>query len=113
MDAGRLTADPVVAAAVERLLCRVVDLAVDINTHLVVAVSGRAPVDYASSFRTAVEVGVLPADLGARLVPSVGGRNVVTHHYARVDLDVVARAVPLALEGYHRDVTAVARHLSG
>lgn len=46
VDAGTLEQDSVVAAAVERLLCRLVDLAVDINSHLAAAVLWRSPGDY-------------------------------------------------------------------
>lgn len=111
VDATRLEQEPVTAAAVERLLCRVVDLAVDVNAHLVVAALGRAPGDYPASFRMASEAGVLPAALAGELAPSVGLRNVIVHEYARLDLDVVARGVTQAVEGYRRYVTAVAQHL--
>ena len=43
VTSARLTKDPVVAAAVERLMSRVVDLAVEVNSHIVAAVSGAVP----------------------------------------------------------------------
>ncbi|MGJ7907606.1 HepT-like ribonuclease domain-containing protein [Actinopolyspora sp. H202] len=50
MDASRLRSEPVTAAAVERLTCRLVDLAADINTHISSVVLGRAPENYRDSF---------------------------------------------------------------
>lgn len=111
LDADRLRDDALLAAAVERLLSRVVDLAVDVNTHVAVAELGRAPGDYRSSFRAAVEAGALPPALGDRLAPSAGLRDVIVHEYAQLDLDRVAAAVPLALDGYRAYVTAVASFL--
>lgn len=111
VDADRLRDDALLAAGVERLLSRVVDLAVDVNSHLAVAELGRAPVDYRSSFAAAVEAGALPRELGERLAPATGLRNVIVHEYAVMDLDAVAAAVPMALEGFRAYVTAVAAHL--
>jgi uncharacterized protein YutE (UPF0331/DUF86 family) len=111
VDEHRLASDPVLTAAVERLLCRVVDLAVDINTHLVAAVSGRSPADYTTSFRMAEELGILPDGLGRELAPSVGMRNVIVHEYAAVDLGIVAAAVPTAMSMYRRYVAAVAGYV--
>ncbi|ROP34584.1 type VII toxin-antitoxin system HepT family RNase toxin [Pseudokineococcus lusitanus] len=111
VDADRLRTDELLAAGVERLLSRVVDLAVDVNSHLAVAELGRAPADYRSSFEAAVEAGALPRELGERLAPSAGLRNVIVHEYAALDLERVAAAVPLAVTDYREYVTAVAAHL--
>lgn len=111
VDAERLRQDELLAAGVERLLSRVVDLAVDVNSHLSVAELGRAPADYRSSFAAAVEAGALPKDLGERLAPAAGLRNVIVHEYAALDLALVAAAVPQALDGFRAYVTAVAAHL--
>ncbi|QGK68769.1 hypothetical protein GIY23_03685 [Allosaccharopolyspora coralli] len=50
LDAQRLRDDAVTAAAVERLTCRLVELAVDLNTHISASVLGRAPENYRASF---------------------------------------------------------------
>lgn len=60
----------------------------------------------------AVEAGVLEAALAARLKPSVGMRNVIVHGYVRLDLDLVATAVPEAIDAYRAYVTAVAGALA-
>ncbi|WP_460406355.1 HepT-like ribonuclease domain-containing protein [Actinophytocola sediminis] len=39
---------------------------------------------------------------------SVGMRNLLVHEYLEIDVEQVAAAVPLALDGYRRYVAAVA-----
>lgn len=112
VDAHRLIGDPVVAAAVERLLGRLVDLAVDVNTHVASARLRRAPVEYRESFDLAAEAGLIDAALADRLKPSVGMRNAIVHEYVCLDLERVAAAVPSAVDLYRRFVTAVASNLA-
>ena len=112
VDARRLVADPIVAAAVERLLGRVVDLAVEVNSPVVSARLGRGPAEYRESFDLAVEAGLIDESLADRLEPSVGMRDAIVHEYVRLDLERVATAVPLAVEVFRRFVTTVARNLT-
>ncbi len=111
IDADRLRDDPVVAAAVERLIGRLVDLAVDVNSHLAVALLGRAPSEYRESFDLMAQAGVIELAMAVRLKPSVGMRNVIVHEYVRLDLARVAAVVPEAIDAYRAYVTAVARFL--
>ncbi|GAA1241151.1 hypothetical protein GCM10009676_27670 [Prauserella halophila] len=100
-----------VSAAVERLLCRLVDLANDTNTHVGAAVVGRGPGDYRESFDLAHEAGAITRELADNLKPSVGLRNTIVHEYVSIDYDIVAAAVPMALESYteyRRQVAAFA-----
>lgn len=100
LDADRLRSDPVAAAAVERLTCRLVDLAADINTHVSSVVLGRAPENYRESFELMERSQVLDAEFVEKIKPSVGMRNAIVHEYIRINYDIVAAAVPLALETY-------------
>ncbi|WP_285486826.1 type VII toxin-antitoxin system HepT family RNase toxin [Amycolatopsis taiwanensis] len=109
LDASRLEEDGVIAAAVERLLCRMVDLAVETNTHLSGALLNRAPSDYRNSFELAHEAGALTKELVERIKPSVGLRNTIVHEYIKVDYSIVAAAVPLALETYSEYQRQLAR----
>ncbi|MFN2488069.1 MAG: hypothetical protein ABR609_15960 [Acidimicrobiia bacterium] len=45
------------SGTVERFVTRLVDLAVDVNSHISVGKLGRAPADYRSSFTLAAEQG--------------------------------------------------------
>ena len=100
VNATRLTDEPLVGAAVERLLCRVVDLAVDVNAHISVAALGRSPGDYRESFDRALEAGALTKDLTDELKLPVGLRNAIVHDYVRIDYEAVASSVPRAIQSY-------------
>jgi uncharacterized protein YutE (UPF0331/DUF86 family) len=111
IDAPRLAAEPVTALAVERILTLLVDLAFASNSHVVVGVLKHAPDTYAQSFTLAAEAGMIDKTLAAELRPSVGMRNVLVHNYLDVDRELVAAAVPLAVEQYGEYVRQVANFL--
>ena len=46
-----------------------------------------------------------------RLLPSVGMRNLLTHEYGRIDLDLVASAMPAARRDYSDYIEVVRRVL--
>lgn len=48
---------------------RLVELAVNINLHVVAASGACAPADYAESFRAASDIGLLPDELAKELMP--------------------------------------------
>ncbi|WP_369056351.1 type VII toxin-antitoxin system HepT family RNase toxin [Kineococcus terrestris] len=104
----RLRADPLLTAAVERLVSRVVDLAVDVNAHVAATALGRAPADHRSSFGLAARAGALTEELAQELAPSAGLRDVLVHQYADLDLAVLAASVPRLLDGHRRCVGEVA-----
>lgn len=109
VDAGKLEHDPVLAAAVERLLCRLVDLAVDTNAHIAAAILQRAPGDYRESFDLVRDAGALTTERAESIKPSIGMRNAIVHEYLTVDYRIVAAAIPLALEAYGEYRAQVAR----
>ena len=111
VDANRLEVEPVTALAVERILTLLVDLAFAGNSHVAVALLGRAPDSYAQSFALAAQVGMIDDPLAKALRPSVGLRNVLVHQYLDVDREVVAAAVPLAVDQYAAYVRQVADFL--
>ena len=109
VDETRLMGDPVVELAVERILTLLVDLAFAGNSHVAVALLGRAPDTYGESFTLAAESGMITVELALALRPSVGMRNVLVHDYLETDRKLVAAAVPLAQEHYGEYVRQVAR----
>lgn len=104
-------ADLGVRLQVERVVTQVVNLAVEINAHVSSTVLGRPPADYQMGFDRMVEAGWLQTDLASTLKPSVGLRNILTHEYVDTDLELVARAVPLALRDYREYFRSVASSL--
>lgn len=103
-----LDGDPLKRAAAERLLQVIVDLAVDINGHLVVALTGRAPETGRSSFGDLAACGVISNALAERLAPSAGLRNVLVHQYIDIRTDLVAESIEAAREQFPLYIAAVA-----
>lgn len=104
-------ADLGVRLQVERALTQIVNLATEINAHVASVVLHRPPEDYRQGFDRMVEAGWLERSTAEGLKPSVGLRNVLTHEYVDIDLDVVAAAIPMVLGGYRTYVREVARSL--
>jgi uncharacterized protein YutE (UPF0331/DUF86 family) len=76
-DAERLRREPLQRAAAERLMQVVVDLAIDCNAHIAVAILGRAPENGRGSFIDAASVGAIEVELCERLAPAAGLHNVL------------------------------------
>lgn len=109
LDGATLGQDRMLRHAVERIRTQLVDLAVAINGHLASALLGEGAADYRSTFALVARAGVLPQQLAEELARSVGLRNLLTHEYAAIDLDLVAQSVPRAVQGYRAYVQAIAR----
>lgn len=107
-SADTLQHDRLLRRALERILTQLVDLAADINQHVVSSLGDAPASEYRESFDLAARHGLLPEDLATQLKPSVGTRNVLVHEYVNVDLALVARAIPMARDGYRRYVASVA-----
>ncbi len=113
VTAERLEHDLDTGAIVERLLSRIVDLAVDINTHVAASRLERSPESYRASFDLAADAELIERELARRLRPSAGLRNAIVHAYVGLDLSVVAASVPRALTDYRDYVDQVARAMQG
>lgn len=85
---------------VERLIQLIVEVANDINTHMIVELGHPPPDDYFEGFTRMGELGVLPADLAARLAPSAGERNILVHEYELIDDTIVYESIADALQNY-------------
>lgn len=107
--AAELRSDVVRRLALERLLTQLVDTAVSINHHVVTTVGSSLPTDKRSTFDEAARVGLISNELSGQLKPGVGMRNVLTHEYLSVDLDMVSAAAPAAAAQYAEYVRQVAR----
>lgn len=91
----------------ERLLQLVVEVAVDINTHVVTEQEGMPPTSSRDSFVRAGRFGLLSADLASRLAPAAGLRNVLIHDYGDIDDQLVLVAIPIALDNFREYASAV------
>ena len=100
ISAETLGAEPLTRAAAERLIQVVVDLAVDVNGHLVTSMTGAAPHTGHDSFLAVAAIGAISEDLAERLAPSAGLRNILVHRYVDIRTDLVAGAIPTVLDGF-------------
>jgi uncharacterized protein YutE (UPF0331/DUF86 family) len=106
-----LAATPLYRAAAERLIQVVVDLAVDINSHLAVAGGAPAPETGRDSFPAAAAVGALTDDLARRLAPSAGLRNLLVHRYADIRLDLLTVGIAATLADYPVYIREISTYL--
>ncbi len=83
---------------VERLLEQLVEIAVSTNLHLAGSAGVSRGGTYRDSFEAAASVGAIKTSLARELAPSAGLRIVLVHDYLDVDHDVVAAAIPMALD---------------
>lgn len=96
---------------VERILTHLVDIAAGLNATLARGAGLRAPTGYRDGFELLGRGDVLDPGLTERLLPSTGMRNLLTHEYGRIDLDLVAAAVPQARRDFADYVRAVRARL--
>jgi uncharacterized protein YutE (UPF0331/DUF86 family) len=106
-----ITGEPIVKAALERMIQAVVDLAVDINAHLATSVLSKSPATGRESFDLMVEAGILKQSQADALKPAVGLRNILVHMYADIDLDILADSSEAFEVGFSDYVRTVAQWL--
>jgi uncharacterized protein YutE (UPF0331/DUF86 family) len=108
---GDLVADPVRLAAVERIVERMVQRAIDVNEHLISTLSTgeearTTRLTYRDTFLRLADLGVYTADFAQDIARSAGLRNLV-HESNDIDHGILHQAIPSALEQYHAYVNAV------
>lgn len=86
-------AEPDLLAAVKYRFVVAIEASIDACRHLTAARGLRAPVDFADSFAVLGEAGLIEDDLVRRLQAMARFRNLLVHGYARVDDELVLRAL--------------------
>lgn len=97
---------------IERYLQALADIAADLLYHLV-ALHGEPPDTKRAAAEEAARRGIIPADLGARLVRAFGQRNLIVHDYERIDPAQVRAAIPRAIADYAELIEAVRARFLG
>jgi uncharacterized protein YutE (UPF0331/DUF86 family) len=85
---------------VERTLQIMVELCIDIAGHIVSDRRLRVPTGYADTFTVLVENGFIGESLGKTMEKMAKFRNVVVHHYDRVDAAIVITILRKHLEDF-------------
>lgn len=111
-----LVGNPIILAAVERLLERIVMRAIDVNRHLLLELSvgeeeRSTRLSYRDTFLLLVGLGVLPNELADQIAPSAGLRNILAHDYKDADRRIVHAAIATCVDQYARYVKQVGQFL--
>lgn len=100
-----LKRDEIKLAAVERLLERIVMRAIDVNEHVISALStgeGRPTrLTYRDTFLMLADLGVYPKDFAEQIARSAGLRNILVHDYNDADRKIVHDSIKSCLRDYH------------
>ena len=84
----------------ERLIQLIVEVATDINGHIIVDKGHNPPNDYYQSFIKLGELNLIDQDLAKELAPSTGLRNRLVHEYEEIDNEIVFKSIDKALKLY-------------
>ena len=78
-----------VQRVVERTLQMMIEICVDVAGHIISDKGYRIPTTYADSFRVLHENGVLNKNLFETMGKMAKFRNIIVHHYDKVDTEIV------------------------
>ena len=92
---------------VERVLQEAIEVALDVNAHLIAELGHDVPDDYFGGFVKLGQIGVLSDELATALAPSAGLRNRLVHEYDALDDARVLAAVGTMLDLYPRYIQAI------
>jgi uncharacterized protein YutE (UPF0331/DUF86 family) len=96
---------------IERTLQMMIETCLDIAAHIISDKAFRTPTSYSDTFRVLHENGALPADLFSKMEKMARFRNVVIHHYDRVDAEIVVGILQKNLNDFLDYRTAILSYL--
>jgi uncharacterized protein YutE (UPF0331/DUF86 family) len=98
--------------AIERVLQETIESAIDVNHHLLGAVSSEpGPFEHRESFLALGRAGAITPELAAALAPSAGLRNRLVHEYDELDDRLVLAGLRSTLELVPQYVAAITAFL--
>jgi uncharacterized protein YutE (UPF0331/DUF86 family) len=98
-----INSDFVKQAAVERLLERIINRAIDINQHIIAEHNTertQPPLDYRETFLRLTEFGMYSKEFAERIGKSIGTRNILAHEYDKIDNELIYRSMGDCLKDY-------------
>ena len=96
---------------IERTLQMMIETCVDIAGHIISDKKYRTPESYADAFIVLRENGIVGADICRTMEKIAKFRNVVVHHYDRVDAEIVVGILRKRLEDFDRYKDAIVNWL--
>lgn len=101
-------------AAVERILERIINRAIDVNEHIIGEQSADhlpAPKNYRDTFMALSQLDIYSEDFAQRIAKSVGTRNLLAHEYDTIDYEKVYHSINDCLTDYHQYIEAILTYL--
>ena len=85
---------------VERTLQMMIELCIDVSNHIISDSKLRIPVSYADTFKVLREAGLIDESLYGVMDKMAKFRNVVVHHYDKVDESIVVTILRKHLDDF-------------
>jgi uncharacterized protein YutE (UPF0331/DUF86 family) len=89
MTVGQYSKDWKAQRIVERTLQMMIEICADIAGHIISDKGYRVPTTYADTFRVLCENNILSKELSEGMEKMAKFRNVIVHHYDKVDTEIV------------------------
>ena len=97
---------------IERTLQMMIETCVDIAGHIISDSTFRIPESYADSFRVLSENKIIATDLCKTMEQISKFRNVIVHHYDRVDAEIVVGILRKRINDFNKFKDAVVNWLN-
>lgn len=100
----QVCADFMKQAALERLLERIINRAIDANRYIISEMKNEkisSPKDYRDTFLILAELGIFSPDFAKEISKSIGTRNVLAHEYDKTDQALIYNSVGDCLKDYN------------
>ena len=91
----------------ERLIQLIVEVATDINGHIIVEEGHNPPHNYYQSFIKLGQLNLINEELATKLAPSTGLRNRIVHEYEEINDQIVFESVERALKLYSQYIKEI------
>ena len=104
LSLDEVAGDFVKQAALERLLERIINRAIDTNRHIICEMKNEkisAPKDYRDTFLLLAELNIFSIDFAKEIAKSIGTRNVLAHEYDKTDQALIYNSVGDCLKDYN------------
>lgn len=103
MTINEIAGDFIKQNALERILEKIINRAIDINTHIIAELTQEStspPKDYRDTFLRLADSHIYPDDFAKEIAKSVDTRNVLIHEYESVDQKVIYNSISDCLRDY-------------
>ena len=108
---NRYSGDWKIQRIIERTLQMMIETCVDIAGHIIADRKFRIPKNYADTFKVLHEEKILNTNLSAALGKMAKFRNIVVHHYDKVDAEIVVGIMKNNLSDFINYKDAIVRLL--